>query len=98
MTAPTITRDTPEAAIDDGRCSFDVSEPVRPSPGYAGDHEPYRACGHTPVVATWYAVKWPGIDRRPIAALCATHDRYAQRAADDARHIIGGRMYQREAI
>jgi hypothetical protein len=86
MTAPTLT-DTPESAMDDGRCSYDVNG------GHPG--ESYDACGQG-VVATWYAVQWPGRTRTPIAALCAIHDRHAQRATDALPFTQ--RTYVREEI
>lgn len=88
MTAPTIT-DTPESAIADGRCSFDV---------WGGPNAmPYLACGR-PVVASWYATQWPGRNRTLVSALCAKHDAHAVRAAGIASSTIGGRMYEREDI
>ena len=84
-------KDSPDKAMDDGRCSYDVD-------GAPVGRFPYRACGRMPVVATWYAVQWPSRRRTPISALCADHDRHAQRAVSDVSATLDGRMYQREAI
>ena len=84
-------KDSPDKAMDDGRCSYDVD-------GAPVGRFPYRACGRMPVVATWYAVQWPSRRRTPISALCADHDQSAQRAAAGAHALFGARMYQREAI
>lgn len=95
MTAATIL-DTPESAMSDGRCSFDTSPSDTAQAATDYSARDYRACGRTPVVATWYAVQWPSRRREPISGLCAVHDRHAQRATDALPFTQ--RMYEREAI